>query len=174
MADKDLSEIFEKEPNEWDFQGDRSMWLDMKEDCSGKELPLHEYAIAEMVCRKFEDISGVPLTYDAKPYVERYAHGGMSTGRISGLFWIARGLVQLIQNFHDAVNSHEEAHNEGASLQQEQKVQKAAPERPAGSVPGWVERFAAEYPEHRWTIQGLAAHGWTEQQLRSWLERLKG
>ncbi len=167
---KDLSVIFEKEPKQWGLRGDRFMWLDMKEECSGKEFPFHEYAIAEMVCRKFEDVSGVPLTYDARPYVEKYAHGGMSSGQLSGLFWIARGIAQLIQNFHEAENATDK---EAAAEEAPQQEQEAQPERPVGGMPDWVERFAAEFPEHKWTIQGLAAHGWTEQQLRSWLEKMK-
>ena len=41
------------------------------------------------------------------------------------------------------------------------------------SAPDWAERFAADFPQHRWMILQLAAQGWSEQMLRSWLEKLK-
>ena len=42
-------------------------------------------------------------------------------------------------------------------------------------MPDWVDRLASEFPpENKWTIQGLAAQGWTEKMLRSWLEKMKG
>lgn len=58
-----------------------------------------------MVCKKFESVSGVPLTYDARPYVEEYAHGGMSSGHLSGLFWIVRGMAKILDNFKKAKNT---------------------------------------------------------------------
>lgn len=88
---KDLSIIFEKEPKQWGLRGDPFLWAELKKECFGRGFPSHEDDIVELVCQKFESISGVPPTYDAKPYVDKYAHGGMSSSHLSGLFWIGRG-----------------------------------------------------------------------------------
>ena len=99
---KDLSIIFEDEPKQWGLRGDPFLWEELREECTGKEFPYHEDEIVEMVCKKFEIVSGVPLTYDARPYVEKYAHGGMSSGHLSGLFWIGRGMAKILDNFKKA------------------------------------------------------------------------
>ena len=100
----DYSVIFEEEPRQWGLRGDPFLWAELREECAGKELPFDEDTIVEMVCRKFESVSGVPLTYDASPYVAKYAHGGMSSGRLSGLFWIGRGMAKILENFKIADN----------------------------------------------------------------------
>ena len=101
---QDLSVIFEKEPRQWGLRGDPFMWSELRDECVGKNLtPYHEDEIVSMVCQKFELVSGVPLTYDAEPYVEKYAHGGMSSGYLYGLFWIGRGMAQILQNYREAI-----------------------------------------------------------------------
>ena len=99
---KDLSVIFEKEPRQWGLRGDQYMWQELKEESVGKDFPITDFDLAEIVARKFEEVSGVPLTIDATPYVEKYAHGGMSTGRLSGLFWMGKGMYQIYRNYYEA------------------------------------------------------------------------
>ena len=70
----DLSIVFEDEPKQWGLRGDQYLWAELREECIGKEIPIKEDEIVRMVCKKFESVSGVPLTYDARPYVEKYAH----------------------------------------------------------------------------------------------------
>ena len=99
---KDMSVLFEDEPKTWGLRGDPYLWAELREESTGKEFPFHEDVVVEMVCRKFESVSGVPLTYDARPYVEKYAHGGMSSGHLSGLFWIGRGMAKILENYKKA------------------------------------------------------------------------
>lgn len=104
----DLSAIFEKKPRQWGFRGDPYLWEELREECAGKPLSTDEEEIVVLVCEKFESVSGVPLTYDAQPYVEKYAHGGMSSGRLCGLFWIGRGMAKLLQNYHELADAERE------------------------------------------------------------------
>ena len=99
----DYSVIFEEEPRRWGLRGDPYLWAELREECVGKELPFSDVAVVEMVCRKFESVSGVPLTYDARPYVAKFAHGGMSSGHLSGLFWIGPGMAKILRNYYAAV-----------------------------------------------------------------------
>ena len=99
---KDLSVIFEKEPRQWGLRGDQYMWQELKEESVGKEFPLSDFELTEIIAQKFREVSGVPLTVDAQPYVEKYAHGGMSTGRLSGLFWMGKGMYQIYSNYYEA------------------------------------------------------------------------
>ena len=99
---QDFSVIFEEEPKQWGLRGDPYLWQEMKEECVGKKFPFFEDEIVEYVGRKFAEVSGVPLTYDAKPYVEKFAHGGMSSGHLAGVFWMGRGIAKLIENYRKA------------------------------------------------------------------------
>ena len=102
---KDLSVIFDERPKRWGLRGDPYLWEELREECVGKDLPLTPEGVVELVCTKFESVSGVPLTCDARPYVAKYAHGGMSSGQLSGLFWMGRGMAKLLQNYYAADGS---------------------------------------------------------------------
>ncbi len=95
---KDLSIIFERNPRQWGLRGDPYLWDEMKELCVGDSLDIDDYGIADFVSKYFEKTTGQPLTFDAQAYVERLAHGGMSSGSVSGSFWITRGIPLLIEN----------------------------------------------------------------------------
>lgn len=54
------------------------------------------------------------------------------------------------------------------------KRQTAQTGRAEEGLPEWVDGLIKEFPpENKWTIQGLASQGWTEQMLRNWLEKMK-
>ena len=98
----DLSILFEETPKQWGLRGDPYLWEELRKECVGKAFPYSADAIVEMVCLKFEAVAGVPLTWDARPYVAEYAHGGMSSGHLSGLFWLGRGMAKILQNYYAA------------------------------------------------------------------------
>ena len=98
--EKDLSFIFERKPGHWGLRGDPYLWDEMKELCVGDSLDICDYEIAGFVSRYFEKTTGQPLNFDAKAYVERLDHGGMSSGSVCGAFWITRGIPLLIENLH--------------------------------------------------------------------------
>ena len=95
---KDLSLIFDIKPKQWGLRGDPYLWDEMQKQCIGESVDTDAYGIAEFVSEYFEKATGMPLTYDAKTHVERFAHGGMSSGYVSGQFWIAKGIPLLIDN----------------------------------------------------------------------------
>ena len=97
---KDLTIIFENKPNQWGLRGDPYLWDEMAEACKGESLDTDDYSIAGFVSEYFERVTGVPLTYDAIGHCERLEHGGMSSGSVSGQFWISRGIPLLIENFY--------------------------------------------------------------------------
>jgi hypothetical protein len=102
----DLSLIFERKPSQWGMRGDPFMWDELQEKCVGESLDLDEDGIVMMVCDHFKAITGKALTYDAEAYVEKYAHGGMSSGQVCGMFWMARGIPLLIDNLRKAKSGY--------------------------------------------------------------------
>lgn len=95
---KDLSLIFERKPAQWGLRGDPYLWDEMQELCVADSLDIDDYGVARFVCEYFEKVTGQPLTIDAKAYVGRFAHGGMSSGSVCGEFWISKGIPLLIDN----------------------------------------------------------------------------
>ncbi len=97
---RDLSVIFENKPEQWGLRGDPYLWDEMKEAFVGKNLDVSTRDLANEICEYYEKVVGEPLKYGAMVFVERFAHGGMSSGHVSGKFWICRGIPLLIENFN--------------------------------------------------------------------------
>ena len=97
---KDLSLIFDNKPTQWGLRGDPYMWEDLQKDFRGKFIEDADwYSVVGAVFHKFEEKARIPLTLGAQAYVAEYAHGGMSSGSISGDFWISRGIPILFENY---------------------------------------------------------------------------
>ncbi len=95
---KDLSLIFDRKPDTWGARGNPYLWEEMQKLCVGKSLDIDAYGIAGMVSEVFEKVTGKPLTYDAEDHVESFAHGGMSSGIVTGSFWMSLGIPYLIES----------------------------------------------------------------------------
>lgn len=48
-----------------------------------------------MIAEKFRELTKEELTKDAVCYVEEFSYGGMSSGCISGEFWLEEGIPLL-------------------------------------------------------------------------------
>ena len=97
-TEKDLSLIFERKPGAWEARGNPYLWDELQGLCIGESLDTDAYGIASMVSEVFEKKTGKPLTFDAEEYVESLAYGGMSSGIVTGAFWISIGIPFLIDN----------------------------------------------------------------------------
>ena len=95
----DLSLIFENKPEQWGLRGDPYLWDEMKDAFCGEPLDISERDLAGKICNYYEKAVGEPLKYGSNVFVERFAHGGMISGHVSGEFWICRGIPILIDNF---------------------------------------------------------------------------
>lgn len=96
---KELSLIFENRPDQWGLRGDPYLWDEMQGVFAGESYDISERDLANDICEYYEKAVGEPLKYGDIVYVERFAHGGMSSGSVSGEFWICRGIPMLIENF---------------------------------------------------------------------------
>lgn len=97
---KDLSLIFNNKPAQWGLRGDPYMWEDIQKDFQGQVIDDTDWnSVVAAVCRKFEAKAGQSLALGVQAYVEEYAHGGMSSGGISGDFWLCTGIPTLFENY---------------------------------------------------------------------------
>ena len=91
-----LSELFDIQPPNWGLRGDPWLWQDMKKSFAATPFPYSSRELVADIRRVFEEKTGEKLTNSARPYVEAYAHGGMSSGMVSGKWWLMTGIPILV------------------------------------------------------------------------------
>ncbi len=104
MPTTTLSELFQSEPIQWGLRGDPYLWQEMSEALAALPLPPSEAQVAEILEATFERLVGLPITaQESSVFVERHAHGGMSSGHISLKFWHETALPLLLARYHAAL-----------------------------------------------------------------------
>ncbi len=91
-----VSEIFNEEPVSWGLRGDPYLWQEMKVRLQEVPMPPTTDGLQALLERTYEEATGHPISDDAPVFVERFAHGGMSSGSISPKFWVERGIPLLV------------------------------------------------------------------------------
>lgn len=90
-----VSEVFGEDPPQWGLRGDPWFWRDLASAFAFDDLSMTPEELAAKIARLFEEKTGKPLTEDAQCYVKEYAHGGMSSGGLSGQWWVTDGIPLL-------------------------------------------------------------------------------
>lgn len=101
---KYLSELFEEEPDKYGLRGDPYLWDYYKQFFSNIEFPYSETHFCDDIYRLFVDITGEQLRPDTKVYVNEFCGGGMSSGYVSGAFWINEAIPLLVERYRDRVS----------------------------------------------------------------------
>lgn len=94
-----ISELFETEPEQWGYRGDRFLWHELRGRLLHVPLPRRESQLWLVLEDAFQDAVGHALWRSDGAYVERFAHGGMSSGYISQEFWTAEGFPLVVSRF---------------------------------------------------------------------------
>lgn len=103
MSITSLSELFQTEPISWGCRGDPYLWQEMSEVLAALPLPPSEAQLAEILEATFERLVGLPISaHESSVFVERHAHGGMSSGGISLVFWREKALPSLLARYRTA------------------------------------------------------------------------
>ena len=96
-----LSEIFETEPKQWGFRGDPYFWRFLKEKAREMPIEISETELESWIKKEHFEVSGKELTDYSMVYVEQFAHGGMSSGGISGQWWTEDGIPLLVSRLRN-------------------------------------------------------------------------
>lgn len=94
-----MSVLFEDKPWQMGLRGDPYFWDDLKDYFSTIEFPYSEEQLKDDIHQIFLNTAGEQLSISAMPYIEKYAHGGMSSGGLSGKFWIENGIPLLVERY---------------------------------------------------------------------------
>jgi len=96
---KTLSLIFQDEPLRWGLRGDPYLWSEMKNILGELAYPNTEEDFIILLQQTFEQLTGKSIKELHSIFVERYSHGGMSSGHVSPQFWIEEGFPMLRERF---------------------------------------------------------------------------
>lgn len=99
-----ISEIFEEKPERYGFRGDPYFWDYLREHFQTQEFTYSVTEFTDEIYRLFLEVTGEELTVETNPCVERFAHGGMSSGKLNGDFWINTGIPLLAHRYHEVAN----------------------------------------------------------------------
>lgn len=99
-----VSIIFNEEPEHWGFRGDPYFWEYLKEQFKDYELPFDEDELERIIFEEHFKVSGEPLTIYSMAKVKEFAHGGMTSGGLSGKKWIDE-LIPLLKKRLNQYNS---------------------------------------------------------------------
>ena len=102
-ANRRVSDLFKLEPAQWGFRGDPYLWEEMATALSDVLLPSAEAQLNALLEETFLRLVGSSLDSSASSvFVERYSHGGMSSGRVSLAFWRETGFPLLRSRYAGA------------------------------------------------------------------------
>lgn len=90
-----VDHLFFDKPLQMGLRGDHFFWDYLARVCKATQTEITSKNIERFVKATFENVSGCELTVNARPFVERFAHGGMSSGLLSGKYWLETGIPLL-------------------------------------------------------------------------------
>lgn len=91
--------MFVDKPERMGLRGDHYFWDYLANVFRNTDEAIDPNGIEHIVRQEFEKVSGHQLTKEERPYVEQFAHGGMSSGLLSGLYWVESGIPLLQERF---------------------------------------------------------------------------
>jgi hypothetical protein len=96
-----LARLFDEVPRQWRLRGDPHLWQDMKATLGDATFPATEEQLGVLLEQTYRRLTGVPLTNPDPIFVERYSHGGMSSGYVSPQFWAEIAIPLLRARYRD-------------------------------------------------------------------------
>lgn len=97
-----VGKLFERVPDDWGLRGDEFLWHELESKLASVELPSTEQSLQRLLETAFWEATATSLAFCDEVFVQRFSHGGMSSGYISGDFWRERGFPLIVNRFLEA------------------------------------------------------------------------
>jgi hypothetical protein len=101
QADKTIAHLFQEEPTRWGLRGDPYLWREMQAALGSYVYPSTEEQLTVLLEQTYQQLTGTPLSNPDPVFVERYSHGGMSSGSVSPQFWTEQAIPLLRSRYRD-------------------------------------------------------------------------
>ncbi|WP_289131829.1 ankyrin repeat domain-containing protein [uncultured Spongiibacter sp.] len=83
-----VSDLFDPAPDSWGLRGDLFLWMEMRRTLCHVPIPDDLTNLDKLIQSAFQVLTGKPLHRGDDIFVSRLARGGMSSGMVSGSFWV--------------------------------------------------------------------------------------
>lgn len=100
-ASKILAQLFHDEPTQWGGRGDPYLWREMHATLGNFPYPHTEEQLTALLAQTYQQLTGAALTHRDPIFVERYSHGGMSSGSVSPQFWAEEAIPLLLARYRN-------------------------------------------------------------------------
>lgn len=94
-----IGDLFRDEPEQWGLRGDRYLWREFREKLANVAQPSRVADMHRILENAFWQSTRESLAFCDEVKIERFAHGGMSSGFISGDFWRQRGFPLILERY---------------------------------------------------------------------------
>jgi hypothetical protein len=94
-----IAMFFEKSPYQWGLRGDPHLWDEMSEHFAHTPIPESADELVRLIGSAFELLTGYLISEEANFYIERFSHGGMSSGMVSPEFWRDKVIPMMRERF---------------------------------------------------------------------------
>jgi hypothetical protein len=96
---KTVGDLFKSKPQQWGLRGDPFLWQDLARVFRPVALPDSADTLKAMLESAFLALTSYQVNTRDEFCVERYAHGGMSSGYVDPAFWRKEGIPLLLSRF---------------------------------------------------------------------------
>ncbi|MBU1182173.1 MAG: hypothetical protein KKF00_08450 [Proteobacteria bacterium] len=83
-----VSCLMTPKPQQWSLRGDPYLWEEMSNHLATTKIPDSIDGLISIIETAFIDLTGYSITSENHIYLEKYCHGGMSSGHIDPKFWV--------------------------------------------------------------------------------------
>ena len=90
-----LKHLFQPINSQWGLRGDPYLWEELEQVFAQLQLPKNAADIDALLETLYHNLVGEAVATGRQPIVQRYKHGGMSSGHIGADFWLETGFPSL-------------------------------------------------------------------------------
>lgn len=94
-----IAALFEEKPFQWGLRGDPHLWNEMSEYFKHTPIPETADELVNLIETVFKSLTGHSISEKTNFYIERFSHGGMSSGVISPEFWMNKVIPMLRERY---------------------------------------------------------------------------
>jgi hypothetical protein len=93
--------LFGAEPYGWGMRGDPYLWRELKTRLGSQPFSATEADFKCLLEQTYEQLTGQPLARPESVFIERFSHGGLSSGRVDPHFWAETGFPLLLARYRE-------------------------------------------------------------------------
>ena len=94
-----IIELFNTTPDQWGLRGDPYLWQEIKMKLAHIDMPATEQALNQLLFQTYQAATGYPISYQQPFPVERFNHGGMSSGFVDPVYWSNHLIPLLLERY---------------------------------------------------------------------------